>query len=171
MDSIGQAVYIWRGQGVRFLLRGSCLPALKPVYGIYISGSRCEVLIRSGVSCGCKLQLWTLKGWTVSQKYFLKILNWSQEISFSCFSSRFHLTAPSKMHGDPLKSSYFPPHKDERQRPSNQGVPDGTDWWEIKIVDIQFHFVQLGDRLMRILGEEALARLPTVVPGKVENAS
>ena len=131
-----QAVYIWRGQGVRFLLRGSCLPALKPVYGIYISGSRCEVLIRSGVSCGCKLQLWTLKGWTVSQKYFLKILNWSQEISFSCFSSRFHLTAPSKMHGDPLKSSYFPPHKDERQRPSNQGVPDGTDWWEITIVEI-----------------------------------
>ena len=75
------------------------------------------------------------------------------------------------MHGDPLKSSYFPPHKDERQRPSNQGVPDGTDWWEIKIVEIWFDFVQLGDRLMRILGEEALARLPTVVPGKVENAS
>ena len=32
-------------------------------------------------------------------------------------------------------------------------------------------FVQLGDRLMRILGEEALARLPTVVPGKVAKST
>jgi len=30
-------------------------------------------------------------------------------------------------------------------------------------------FQMLGDRLMRILGEEALARLPTVVPGKVNS--
>ena len=36
---------------------------------------------------------------------------------------------------------------------------------------IKFWFFQLGDRLMRILGEEALARLPTVVPGKVSTVN
>ena len=46
--------------------------------------------------------------------------------NFDFVHSRFDLTPPPSVHGDPLESSHLPSHQDERQRPSHQGVPDGT---------------------------------------------
>ena len=82
-----------------------------------------------------------------SESQICLLRNDVESLNFDFVHSRFDLTPPPSMHGDPLESSHLPSHQDERQRPSHQGVPDGTIKLDLKsprTQSIKFWFFPAG---------------------------
>ena len=121
----------------------------------------CELFIRSGVSCGRKQQQWTWNGWTVSKSFFLLRNNFN----FFCTPGSVspHHPACTVIHSRAV--TFLLTKMRDKDLPTKEFQMVAAAKKILNV--IKFWLVQLGDRLMRILGEEALARLPTVVPGKV----